>query len=115
MKWSSASHSQQLGGLARSRRRSSGGGSLRSSATIVVDLGVHLVPVLDRLADVAQHALDVLHDRGRVVAVGDPVDLDVHPRLADRLALGLERAVGARAHRLELAGDVADDVEAAGG
>jgi hypothetical protein len=73
---------------------------------------VHPGPVLDALADVAEHALDVLHDGVGVVPVGQPVDLDVHPRLALGLALGLERAVRHRRHRPELAGDVADDVEA---
>ena len=76
------------------------------------DLAVHLEPVLDGLTDVAEHALDVLHDRVGVVAVGQPVDLDVHPGLADRLALRLEGAVRHRAGRLEGTGDVAHRVEA---
>ncbi len=75
-------------------------------------LGVHLLPVLDRLPDVAQHPLHGLLDlRGVVVAVAHPVDLDVHPGLADRPVGGLERAVLDRHHALEGAGDVADDVE----
>ena len=66
------------------------------------DLGVHLVPVLDRLPDVAQHPLDRLLERGDVLALGDPVDLDVHPGLADALALvDLGVAVGDRPHLLE--------------
>ena len=45
-------------------------------------LGVHLGPVLDRLADVAQHPLDALGDLRGLLVVG-AVDLDVHPRLDD--------------------------------
>ena len=76
------------------------------------DLGVHLVPVLDGLPDVAQHPLDRLLERGDVLALGDPVDLDVHPGLADALALvHLGVAVGDRPHLLEGAGDVAHHVE----
>ena len=87
---------EQLGGLAdllgvERRRVAAQVGDDR------LDLGVHLAPVLDGLADVAEHALDVLDDRVGVVALGQPVDLDVHPRLADRLALGLEGAVRHRA------------------
>ena len=81
----------------------------------VLDLGVHLAPVLDRLPDVAEHPLDVLDDHLGVVTLGQPIDLDVHPRLADRFTHRLEAAVRDRSHRLEDAGDVADHVEAAGG
>jgi hypothetical protein len=84
---------------------------LLESGDDVLDLGVHLAPVLDGLADVAEHPLDVVDHRGGVVALGEPVDLDVHPRLADGLALRLQGAVGHRGDRLELAGDVPDDVE----
>lgn len=41
-------------------------------------LGVHLGPVLHRLAYVAQHPLHALGDLRRLVVVG-AVDLDVHP------------------------------------
>ena len=77
----------------------------------IVDLGVHLVPVLDRLAHVAEHPLDVVDDSSGVVALADPVDLDVHPRLPDRLARRHARAVLDRGHALQRAGDVADHVE----
>ena len=110
MKCSSAEPLEQLGRLAHlllvQRRR-----VLPEPGHDVLDLGVHLAPVLDGLADVAEHALDVLDDRGRVVALGQPVDLDVHPGLALRLALGLERAVRHRRHGLQLTRDVADHVE----
>ena len=84
---------EQLGGLAdllRVERRRVG----LEPGHDLLDLGVHLAPVLDGLADVAQHPLDVVDDRRRVVTLGQPVDLDVHPRLADRLALRVEGAVG---------------------
>ncbi|CAB4691363.1 unannotated protein [freshwater metagenome] len=68
-------------------------------------------PVLDRLAHVAQHGLDPLDDRLGVVAVTDPVDLDVHPGLAHRVARGLDRTVVDDADVLQGAGDVAADVE----
>ena len=68
--------------------RSSGGGSLVELVDDLDDLGVHLVPVLDGLADVAQHPLEGVGDRVGVLVVVDPVDLDVHPRLA----LGRPRA-----------------------
>ena len=67
-------------------------------------------PVLDGLAHVAQHPLDVLDD-DRGVLVGDPVDLDVHPRLAHRVVVGLQRPVVDRGDVLQGAGDVAADVE----
>ena len=76
------------------------------------DPGVHLLPVLDGLADVAQHPLDVVDDLGRVVVVAEPVDLDVHPRLADGVVDGLAGAVGHGQDLLQLAGDVAVHVEA---
>ena len=76
------------------------------------DLGVHLAPVLDGLPDVAEHALDVVDDRVGVLALRQPVDLHVHPRLTDRLALGIEGAVRHRPDRLEGAGDVPHRVEA---
>ena len=44
--------------------------------------------------------------------LAQPVDLDVHPRLAHGLARRRARAVGDRRDRLQLAGDVAHDVEA---
>ena len=74
-------------------------------------LRVHLVPVLDGLADVAQHPLDVLLDGGGVVALADAVDLDVHPGLADEAGLGLQRPVRHRRHPLQRSRDVALDVE----
>ena len=52
-----------------------------------------------------------LLDGAGVLVVGDPGDLDVHPRLADRVLGRLDRAVGDRHRRLERAGDVALDVE----
>ena len=48
-------------------------------ARFLVDLLPHPAPVLDGLADVAQHALEVRHDRVGVLVVTDPADLDVHP------------------------------------
>ncbi len=73
-------------------------------------LGVHLVPVLDRLAHVAQDLLQQLLDLAGVLVVGHPADLDVHPRLAETL-VGLRGAVVGELHLLQLAGDVAEDVE----
>ena len=82
-------------------------------------LGVHLLPVLDRLTHVTQHPLETLGDLGRLVVVG-AVDLDVHPRLRPLLGggagLGLHsgRATARRlvgVHLLERAGDVALDGE----
>ena len=51
-----------------------------------------------RLADVAQHALQVVRDRLDVLVVADPADLDVHPRLAlgARRSAARRLAVGAR-------------------
>ena len=49
----------------------------------------HLAPVLDRLADVAEHALEALDDLGDLGLVDDAVDLDVHPRLFERVGGGL--------------------------
>ncbi len=74
------------------------------------DLVVHLGPVLDRLADVAQHPLDALGDLGGLVVVG-AVDLDVHPGLDDVVVAlrTVDHLVGV--HVLELAGDVALDGE----
>ena len=80
----------------------------------VGDLGVHLRPVLDRLAHVAQHPLDGVLDLTEVVAVGDPVDLDVHPRLTRELAPRPAELLGLvvdGADLAQLAGDVAADVE----
>ena len=82
-------------------------------------LGVHLLPVLDGLAYVAQHPLEAVGDLGRLVVVG-AVDLHVHPRLrallGGGLGLGLDGGPGASprlvgVHVLELAGDVALDGE----
>ncbi len=47
-----------------------------------VDLVVHAVPVLDRVAHVGEHLGQLVLDRVELL-VGDPVDLEVHPRLAD--------------------------------
>ncbi len=74
-------------------------------------LGVHLLPVLDRLPDVAQHLEQRVLDGAGVLVVGDPGDLDVHPGLADRVRGRHDRAVRDRGDRLEGAGDVADHVE----
>ena len=60
-----------------------------SSATTAEGPRAHLLPVLDRLADVAQHALEGLLDQGDVGLVDDPVDLDVHPGLVERVGCGL--------------------------
>ena len=77
-------------------------------------LGVHLGPVLDRLAHVAQHALDALGDLGGLLVVG-AVDLDVHPRLGASLgtpfAAHHARLLDGSADLLELTGDVALDGE----
>jgi hypothetical protein len=77
----------------------------------VVDLGMHLLPVLDRLAHVAEHPLHVRDDLRRVVALTEPVDLHVHPRLADRVSDGRTRPVLDRHHALHPAGEVTDHVE----
>ncbi len=74
-------------------------------------LAVHLLPVLDRLADVAQHPEQGLLDVAGVLVVGHPGDLDVHPGLADRVRRRLDGPVGDRGDGLERAGDVADHVE----
>ena len=101
---------EQLGGLpdlvAVERRR--------LVAQLGDDLGdplVHLDPVLDGLADVAQHPLHVGDDHLRVVALAQPVDLDVHPRLPHHALVRRGGAVGHRGRGLQGAGDVALDVE----
>ena len=103
---------QQVAGLLHLVRVDARRRSLGELVDDVVELGVHLLPVLDRLADVAEHPLDGLLQRGDVLALGDPVDLDVHPGLAGAAALA-DLGVPDR-HRPDLlqgAGDVADDVE----
>ena len=70
---------------------------------------VHLRPVLDRLTDVVQHLLQVLLERAVLGDVGDPLDLQVHPALADQVV-----PVGGRAvveDLLQRAGHVAPDHE----
>ncbi len=75
----------------------------------------HLGPVLDDLADVAEHPAQVGLDLAQVVAVGLAVDLDVHPRLDGRVgrplgAGGLAAGAGVDVEDLQqLAGDVAAD------
>ena len=95
-----------LGDLGAAQRRRVGVELLDDRAHLLV----HLRPVLDGHADVAEHPLQRLLDLGRGLAVADPGDLDVHPGLADGVALGGHRAVLDAGDRLELAGDVADDV-----
>ncbi len=73
-------------------------------------LGLHLLPVLDRLAHVTQDLLQQLLDLAGVLVVCHPGDLDVHPRLAEPL-VGLRRTVVGELHLPQLSGDVADDVE----
>ena len=56
-----------------------------------LDLGVHPLPVLDGVTDVDEHLGQLVLDLADLV-VGDPVDLEVHPRLAGhvvRVGLGL--------------------------
>ena len=97
-----------LGHLGRVQRRRVGG-ELGDHAQGTV---THLLPVLDRLAHVAQHPLQGLLDEGDVVLVDDPVDLHVHPRLAHRVRRRLlDHALLDRADGLEGAGDVAGDGE----
>ncbi len=55
------------------------------------DLGAHLLPVLDRLAHVAKHPFEGLGQPRRLLGIGDPVDLHVHPGLRRSL---LEVLVG---------------------
>ena len=88
-----------------------GGGSARSSSTITPGLLAHPVPVLDGLADVAQHPLHVVGDRVDVLVVPDPADLDVHPRLALGALGRLGGLVVGAGDVLEPAGHVAGDVE----
>jgi hypothetical protein len=75
------------------------------------DLLAHPLPVLDGLADVTQHALDVLGDRVGVLVVPDPADLDVHPRLAHRPLGRLGGLVVGARHLDQRAGHVTADVE----
>ncbi len=71
----------------------------------------HPVPVLDGLADVAEHPLHVLGDRVDVLVVPDPADLDVHPRLPLGALGRLGGLVVGAVDLLEPARDVAGDVE----
>ncbi len=73
----------------------------------------HLRPVLDDLADVAQHAAQADLDGAQVLAVGLAVDLDVHPGLDHGVrgplgAGGLRAVAGVGVEDLQqLAGEVA--------
>ena len=72
-------------------------------------LGVHPLPVLHGLTHVAEHLGKRLHDRLEVLGVGLPVDLDVHPRLAEHVVRHVARdavlALGG-VDLLEVTGDV---------
>ncbi len=63
----------------------------------------HRLPVLDRGADVGEHAAQAAADRAQLLRVGVLVDLDPHPRFGDRV-LG---AVAGRQQRLQPALGVA--------
>jgi hypothetical protein len=77
-----------------------------------VRLRHHLGPVLDGRADVGEHPSYVVGDPlGLPDVVGQPVDLDVHPRLADRVLVRRRRADRHRVQRHQLAGPVALGVE----
>lgn len=71
---------------------------------------VHLGPVLDRLADVGQHAAQVRGDLLQIGAVGLAVDLDMDPGLHERVVrqFALGGAAGAQDFE-ELAGEIAPD------
>ena len=68
------------------------------------DLGAHLRPVLDALADVAKDRSQRGLDLGELGVLRHPVDLDVHPGFAQQLALVLPLLTGA--DLLQLTGDV---------
>ena len=106
VKWLSASQLQQLrclGHLLFGEPLRVAGGDLLGDAQRG---GSHLRPVLDGLAHVAQHTLEVGGQHLVTGDVGAAIDLYVHPRL-DQL-VGVRRA-GARrvGHRDQRAGDVA--------
>ena len=54
-------------------------------------LRAHRRPVADDGADVGEHARDVGRQRAATRGVGDPLDLDVHQRLAHAVALAFPR------------------------
>ncbi len=95
----------ELGGGHGGRR------GLAQVADDVAHLQAHPLPVLDRLADVAQHALQLGRDRVHVLVVADPADLDVHPRLTLGAVGRWRRLVVRAGDGLEVAGDVTADVE----
>ena len=69
----------------------SGGGSLLEVLADRVDLGVHLLPVLDGVTDVGEHLVEQRLDLVALV-IRDAVDLEVHPRLTGhvvRIGLGV--------------------------
>ena len=69
----------------------------------------HARPVLDGLAYVAEHALDRRLDGTEVSCVGLAVDLDVHPRLDDRVCRRLLDVLGVDCDHLE---ELAHDIPA---
>ncbi len=100
---------QQLAGLLHLGRAQVGGGGLVGEAVRDAQRGVaHLLPVLDRLADVGQDAQQVGGDLLEVGAVGLAVDLDVDPGLGERVVRQLAVDLG-RQDLDEPAGDVAAD------
>jgi hypothetical protein len=77
----------------RRRQRGRGMGDL---ADRLLEPPEHLAPVFDRGANVAQHFLDRRRQRGALLGIDQPVDLDVHPRFARCRRFARERC-----HRLQ--------------